>query len=138
MNGQVSLISMCFYKVILFHLEILMWLYSGLFWCNLSAVTVVFIWYFMKDSRKWSEEVSIFSKLQVYENTHEGFSFSVTLKLTFANNVLLQIFSLVESCFIEIRVLLPVTLQKELSQISFLGISRTNTLQRCIQTQSNI
>ena len=41
--------------------------------------TVVFSWYFMKVSRKWSEEASIFSKLQVYENTHESFSFSITL-----------------------------------------------------------
>ena len=44
------------------------------------------------------------------------------------------IFSLVESCFIEIRAraLLPVTLQKELPQARFLGISRTNTLQSYI------
>ena len=41
--------------------------------------TVVFSWHFMKVSRKWSEEASIFSKLQVYENTHESFSFSITL-----------------------------------------------------------
>ena len=87
---------------------------------------------------KWSEEVHIFSKLQVYENIHAGFSFSVNLKADFCNNVLLHIFSLVESCFIEIRVLQPITLQKELPQVSFLGISRTNALQRCIQTQSNI
>ena len=30
-----------------------------------------------------------------------------------------------ESCFIDIRALLPVTLQKELPQVKFLGISRT-------------
>ena len=66
------------------------------------------------------------------------FSFSVTLKADFCNNVLLQIFSLVESGCIEIRVLLPATLQKHLPEVNFLGISRTNTLQRCIQTQSNI
>ena len=35
------------------------------------------------------------------------------------------ILSPVESCFIEIRALLPVTLQKELPQVRFLGISRT-------------
>ena len=52
--------------------------------------TVVFSWYFMKVSRKWSEEASIFSKLQVYENIHEGFSFSITLKDDFRNNVILQ------------------------------------------------
>ena len=77
----------------------------------------------MKVSRKWSEEASIFSKLQVYENIHESFSFSITLKGDFCNNVILQIFSPVESCFMEIRVLLPVTLQKELPKVRFLGIS---------------
>ena len=40
------------------------------------------------------------------------------------NNVFLQIFSLVESCCIEIRVLLPATLQREFPRVSFLGISR--------------
>ena len=85
--------------------------------------TVVFSWYFMKVSRKWSEEAFIFSKLQVYENIHESFSISITLKYNFCNNVILQIYSLVESCFIEIRVLLPVTLQKELLQVRYLGIS---------------
>ena len=64
----------------------------------------------MKVSRKCSGEASIFSKLQVYENIHEEFSFSIILKADFCNNVFLQISSLVESCFIEIRVLLPVTL----------------------------
>ena len=94
--------------------------------------TVVFSWYFMKVSRKSSEEASIFSKLQVYENIHESFFFSITLKDDFCNHVILQIYSLVESCFMEIRALLPVTLQKELLQVRFLGISRTNTLLRCI------
>ena len=94
--------------------------------------TVVFSWYFMKVFRKWSEESSIFSKLQVYENIHESFSFSITLKDDFCNNIVLQIFSLAESSFMEIRALLPVTLQKELPQVTFLGISRTNTLLRCI------
>ena len=37
----------------------------------------------------------------------------------------------------EISVLLPVTLQKELLQVRFLGISRTNTLLRCIQTPTS-
>ena len=109
-----------------------------LFWSVLSTITVFFSWYFMKVSRKWSEEASIFGKLQVYENIHAGFSFSVTLKTNFWNNVLLQISSLLESCFIEIRVLMLVTLQKEFRQVRFMGISRVNTLQKCIQTQSNI
>ena len=109
-----------------------------LFWSILSAITVVFSWYFMQVTRPWSEEESIFSKLQVYENILESLSFSITLKAGFCNNALLQIFSLVESCFIEIRVLPPVTLQKEFLQVRFLSISRTNTLQKCVQTQSNI
>ena len=61
--------------------------------------TVVFSWYFMKVFRKWSEEASIFSKLQVYENIHKSLSFSITLKDDFCNNVTLQIFSLLEPCF---------------------------------------
>ena len=77
-------------------------------------------------------EASIFSKLQVYENIHGSFSISITLKEDFRNNVILQIFCPVGSCFMEIRVLLPVTLQKELAQVRFLGISKTNTLLRCI------
>ena len=63
----------------------------------------------MKVSRKRSEEASIFSKLQVYEKIREGFSFSVTLKADFSN-VFLQTFTLVESCYVEIRVLLLVSL----------------------------
>ena len=81
----------------------------------------------MQVSRKWPEEEFIFSKLQVYED----FSFSVTLKTDFRNNFLLQTFSLVESCFIKIRVLLPVTLPKKFLQVRFLDISSTNTLQKC-------
>ena len=109
-----------------------------LFWSILSAITVVFSWYFMQVTGPWSEEEPIFSKLQVYENILESLSFSITLKADFCNNALLQIFSLVESCFIEIRVLPPVTLQTEFLQVRFLSISRTNTLQKCVQTQSNI
>ena len=99
--------------------------YTGqyLLWSNLSAITMVFSYHFMKVCRKWSEGPSIFSKLQVFESIHEGFSFSVTLKADFCNNVLLQIFSLVEACCIEIRALLAATLQKLLPQVSFLGIS---------------
>ena len=46
-----------------------------LFWSILPAITVVFSRYFMKVSWNWSEETSIFSKLQVYGNIHEGFPF---------------------------------------------------------------
>ena len=99
--------------------------YTGqyLLWSNKSTNTVAFSLHFMKVCRKWSEEPSIFSKLQVFESLYEGFSFSVTLKAEFCNNVLLQIFSLIESCCIEIRALLAATLQKLLPQVSFLGIS---------------
>ena len=103
---------------------------------NVEIITVVLRWYFRKVSGKWSEEASVFSTLQIYENIHEGFS--VTLKTDFCSNVILWIFFLVESCFIEFKVLLPVTLQKEFPQVSFRGIYRTNTLQRCIQIKSNI
>ena len=102
-------------------------------WSDLICLqVVVFSWYFMKVSRKWWEEASIFSKLQVYENIHESFFCSITLKDDFCNNGILHIFSLVESCFMKIMPLLSVTLQKELPQVRFLGISRTNTLLRCI------
>ena len=43
----------------------------------------------MKVFGKWSERASIFSNLWVYENIHEGSSFTIN--------------SLVEPCFIEIR-----------------------------------
>ena len=56
--------------------------------------TVVFSWYFMKVSRIWSEEASIYSKLQVYENIHESFAFSITLKDEFCNHAILEIYSL--------------------------------------------
>ena len=108
-----------------------------LFWFNLSAIRVLFSGYFTKVSRRWSEETFIFSTFQVFKNIREGFSFSVTLKADFAMTFL-HIFPVVESCFIEIIAFLPVTLQKQLSQVSFLVIFRTNSLQRCLQTQSNI
>ena len=34
----------------------------------------------MEVSGKWSDEASNFSKLQVYENIHEGFYFPVTFQ----------------------------------------------------------
>ena len=94
---------------------------SDLIWLQI----VVFSSYFMKVSRKWPEEASIFSKLQVYGNIPDSFLFSITLKDDFCNNVILQIFS---------WKLGPYCLQpkKELPQIRFLGVSRTNTLLRCI------
>ena len=94
---------------------------SDLIWLQI----VVFSSYLMKVSRKWPEEASIFSKLQVYGNIHESFFFSITLKDDFFNNAILQIFS----CKLGPYCLQP---KKELPQIRFLGISRTNTLLRCI------
>ena len=90
------------------------WFLANILWNNIS--------------RKGSDEASIFSMLLVYESISEGFSFSVTLKADFRNNVLLHICSLAETCFIEIRALLLVTLLKELQQVRFQGISRTSTL----------
>ena len=80
---------------------------------------------------------SFFSKLQVYENIHKKFFFSVTLKADFGIMFSFK-FSLWRSSVLLLLVLLPVTLQKELSQVSFLGISRTNTVQRCIQTKYSL
>ena len=126
-----NLIPMYFFKVISFHLEM-----SYVIIQCLSTVTLVNIcsdlvclqsqWFSANILWKFKgngvEEAPIFSKLQVFENIHEGFSFSlVTLKTQFCNNVRLQIFSLVESSCIEIRTLLDATLQKLLLQVSFLG-----------------
>ena len=83
--------------------------------------TVVFelIFYEIKFFRKWSEEASIFSKLQVDENIHENFSLFIGLKDDFYNNVIHQIFSFVESCFMEIRYLLPVKCKKNCCKLYF-------------------
>ena len=86
-------------------------------WSNLSSITVVFSRYFLKVSREWSEEPSIFSKLQVYENIHEVFSFSITWKANFCNNV--QIFSLVESFFIELELYCPEIAKKNCRKLDF-------------------
>ena len=86
----------------------------------------------MKVSSKWSGEAFIFSKLQVNENIYESFSFSITLKHDFFNNAVLQIYSNVESCFMEIRALLPVTLQKQLLQVKLPRISRIYTFLSCV------
>ena len=66
------------------------------------------------------------------------FCFQQLWKDDFGNNVLLYILCLVESSFIEIRVLLPATLKKQLPLVRFMVVSRKYTFQRCIQTQSNI
>ena len=51
-----------------------------------------------------------FKSIQAYTEIFK----SAPLKDDFYNNVILQIYSFVESCSMEIRTLLPVTLQKEL------------------------
>ena len=108
-----NLITLYFFKEILFHLEI-----SYVIIQCLRTVTPVDI---------CSDQVSLqsqrFSTDVLWKFSGNGqrrCPFSVS-----CNNVFLQIFSLVEPCCIEIRVLLPATLQKELSQFSFLGIFRT-------------
>ena len=60
---------MYFFKEISFHLEISYVIINNytswyLYWSSLSATTVAFNWCFMNVFRKWSEEASIFSKLQ--------------------------------------------------------------------------
>ena len=68
-----------------------------------------------------------------FMKTFTSVSFSAIAKADFCNNVLLKIFSLVEPCFIEIRVFLPVTFQKELKldlyvspeQILFRGVLKS-------------
>ena len=74
-----------------------------LLWSSLSTITVIFNWCLWRFSG----------------NCQRRRPFSAS-----SNNVFLQIFSLVESFCIEMKVLLPATLQKELPQLSFLGISR--------------
>ena len=116
-----NLILMHFFKVISFYLEI-----SYMIIQCLRTVTLVDICsdLICLQTQWFSTDV-----LWKFSGNGQRRPFSVS-----CNNVLLQIFSLVESCCIEIRGLLPATLQKELLQVSFLGISRTNTFQRCIQT----
>ena len=106
-----NLISMYFFKVISFYLEI-----SYMIIQCLRTVTLVDICsdLICLQTQWFSTDV-----LWKFSGNGQRRPFSVS-----CNNVLLQIFSLVESCCIEIRGLLPATLQKELLQVSFLGISR--------------
>ena len=106
-----NLISMYFFKVISFHLEI-----SYMIIQCLRTVTLVDICsdLICLQTQWFSTDV-----LWKFSGNGQRRPFSVS-----CSNVLLQIFSLVESCCIEIRGLLPATLQKELLQVSFLGISR--------------
>ena len=98
--------------------------YTGqyLLWPSLSAITNGFQLPFYESLQEMvSHPFSvncIFLKASM-----RVFSFSITLKADFRNNVLLQIFSLVESFCMEIRALLAATFQELLPLVSFLGIS---------------
>ena len=112
LSFRCNLISMYLFKIISFHLEIsyvviqclrtvtLVDICSDLVWLQLQWFSTDVLWKFSgNDQRRLPFPVS-------------------------CNNVFLQVFSLVESCCPEIKVLLPATSQKELLQVSFLGISR--------------
>ena len=109
---QCNLISMYFSKVISLHFEI-----SYVIIQCLRTVTLVDI---CSDlvylQSQWFSTDALWKFLG---NSQRRRPFLVS-----CNNVFLQVFSLVESCYPEIRVLLPATLQKELTQVSILGISR--------------
>ena len=107
-----NLISMYFFEVISFHLEI-----SYVIIQCLRTVTLVDISSDLVCLQSQWFSTDVFWKFSGNGQRRHPFSVS-------RNNVFLQIFSLVESYCIEIRVLLSATLQKESPQVSFLGISR--------------
>ena len=97
-----NLISMYFFKVISLHLDI-----SSVIIQCLRTVTLVNIcsdliclqWQWFSTNILWkfagnSQRSVSFHKLQVFENIHECFFISVTLKADFRTDVLLQIFLL--------------------------------------------
>ena len=120
---QLNLISMCFSKVISFHLEtsqvIIQCLRtvtpsnicSDLICVQLHGFLADILSKFPRNGQKRRPSSGSF---RFMKNIHKDFHFSVTLKAEVCNNVLLIFFLQVESCLIEIRVLLSVTLQKEL------------------------
>ena len=107
-----NLISMHFFKVISFHLD-----RSYVIIQCLRTVTLVNICSDLVCLQSQWFSTDVLWKFSGNGQRRRPFSVS-------CNNVFLQIFSLVESCCIEIRVLLSATLQKELLQVSFLGIPR--------------
>ena len=107
-----NLIWMYFFKIISFHLEI-----SYVIIQCLRTVTLVDICSDLVCLQSQWFSTDVLWKFSGNGQRRRPFSVS-------CNNVFLQVFSLVESCCPEIRVLLPATLQKELPQVSFLGISR--------------
>ena len=107
-----NLISMYFFKVISFHLEI-----SYVIIQRLRTFTLVDICSYLVCLQSQWFSTDLLS--QCSGNGQRRRLFSVS-----CNNVFLQIFYQLESFCIEIKVLLPATLQKELSHVSSLGISR--------------
>ena len=98
--------------------------YTGqyLLWPSLSTITSGFQLPFYENLQEMvSHPFSV--NCMFLKASMRVFSFSITLKADFRNNVLLQIFSLVESFCMEIRALLAATLQELLPLVSFLGIS---------------
>ena len=98
--------------------------YTGqyLLWSSLSAITSGFQLPFYESLEEMvSNPFSV--NCMFLKASMRVFSFSITLKADFRNNVLLQIFSLVECFCMEIRALLAATLQELLPLVSFLGIS---------------
>ena len=108
-----NLITLYFFKEILFHLEI-----SYVIIQCLRTVTPVDICSDLVCLQSQWFSTDVLWKFSGNDQRRRPFSVS-------CNNIFLQVFSPVESYCIEIRVLLPATLQKELSQFSFLGIFRT-------------
>ena len=109
---QCSLILMYFFKEISCHLEI-----SYVIIQCLRTVTPVDICSDLACLQSQWLSTDVLWKFSGNGQRRRPFSVS-------SNNAFLQIFSLVESCCIEIRILLPATLKKELPQVSFLDISR--------------
>ena len=106
-----NLISMYFFKVISFQLEICYVIIQ----CLRTVILVDICSELVCRQSQWF--LTVLWKFSRNGQCRRPFSVS-------CNNVFLQVFCLVESCCIEIRVLQPATLQKELPQVSFLGISR--------------
>ena len=109
---QCNLISLYFFNETLFHLEI----FYVIRQCLRTVTTVDICSDLVCLQSQWFS-TDVLWKFSGNGQRRRPFSVS-------CNNVFLQIFSLVESCCIEIRVFLPATLQKELPQVSFLSISR--------------
>ena len=99
------------------------------FRCNLSGrnIHVVFTYFFLRNFDGQKNDI-VFGKLQANENIRGGFYCVCNFKqLTFARMFSLN-FSSISPSSIGIWVSWPPPLQKEMLQVSFLGIYRTNTV----------